>query len=189
MTRRPIGKVYAIAPQPPDAARTTYFDAGALKIGVEYRHVDPESLTADYTHDPAQLEALLAASAPGGFTDNGVSIHVVGSDDGHEYLRFDVFDDEPHYHYIHRGDEIVNNVVDYDVAAFGDMFTWAIACLHDRVATMIAVAGGGDLVSVLDQERWRSCVDTAAGLAARLRRAPSDEVWVPDVGEPEQQPT
>jgi hypothetical protein len=60
---------------------------------------------------------LLEKSPEGGFADEGVTIHVFDASDGHEYLRFDVFDDEPHYHYIHRtvGDTVVNNVIDFDV--------------------------------------------------------------------------
>ena len=37
-----------------------------------------------------------------------------------------MFDDDPHYHYIHAGDEIVNNVIDFDELAHGDMLPWAI---------------------------------------------------------------
>ena len=40
---RPPGTVYGIPPQPPDENSTTWFPAGALTIGVEYRDVDPEA--------------------------------------------------------------------------------------------------------------------------------------------------
>ena len=76
--------------------------AGAVTFGVEYRDVDPASLAATYEGNAAQLAELEERSPDGGFSDEGVSIHVCGTDDGHEYVRFDVFDDEPHYHYIHR---------------------------------------------------------------------------------------
>ena len=35
-----------------------------------------------------------------------LAIHVLGTDDGHEYLRFDVFDREPHYHYLHPAQQV-----------------------------------------------------------------------------------
>ncbi|HLX88537.1 MAG TPA: hypothetical protein VKR22_08815, partial [Acidimicrobiales bacterium] len=87
----------------------------------------------------------------GGFTDEGVSIHVNGTADGHEYLRFDVFDAEPHYHYNHPGEPVVNNVVEFDAVANGDMLDWALDCLRTRLPSMLAEAGGGDLVAAIDQ--------------------------------------
>jgi len=151
---RPIGKVYNIAPQPPDAAHTRWVPAGAITIGVEYRDVTPEALEELYGDDPDQLAELLAKSPDGGFADEGVSLHVCGAEDGHEYLRFDVFDGEPHYHYVHKvppGGEVVNQVVDYDVAGHGEMLTWAFACLRTRLPVMLPLAGGADLVARLDQ--------------------------------------
>ena len=97
-----IGKVYAIPPQPVDPENTRWFAAGVITIGVEYRDVDPEGLVETYKDNPDQLAELIERSPEGGFSDEGVSLHVAETDGGHEYLRFDVFDDEPHYHYIHR---------------------------------------------------------------------------------------
>ena len=91
---------------PAPAARgrrtTTSFPRARSTFGVEYRDVDPESLRATYAGNAEQLAELEARSPEGGFFDAGVSIHVCGADDGYEYLRFDCFDDEPHYHYVHR---------------------------------------------------------------------------------------
>src|SRR5262249_45075996 len=97
-----IGKVYTTPPQPPVEENTLYLPAGAVTFGVEYRDVDPDSLAATYADNAGHLTELEEKSAEGGFFDEGVTIHVCGTDDGHEYLRFDVFDDDPHYHYIHR---------------------------------------------------------------------------------------
>ena len=94
------------------------------RFGVEYRDLDPESLARDLHGQPASTSPSSREQSPeGGFTDEGVTIHVFDADDGHEYLRFDVFDDEPHYHYIHRtvDDTVVNNVIDFDAVAHGDM--------------------------------------------------------------------
>ena len=87
-----IGKVYGIPPQPPVEDRTHRVAAGAVTLGVEYRALDPESLRATYADNPEHLAELEARSPDGGFTDEGVSLHVWGTDDGHEYVRFDVFD-------------------------------------------------------------------------------------------------
>src|SRR5262245_13940501 len=161
-----IGKVYNIPPQPAVAENTRRLSAGAVTLGVEYRDVDPEGLVATYRDNPAHLAELLEKSPPGGFTDEGVSIHVWGTEDGHEYLRFDVFEAEPHYHYVHRSEEIVNNVVDFDVAANGDMLTWVLERLRTRLAEMLRQAGGAHLADKLDRGLVERAVDEAATIAA-----------------------
>jgi hypothetical protein len=169
-----IGKVYNIPPQPPAPQNTRYLPAGALTFGIEYRDVDPESLTATYEKDPAQLAELEEKSPEGGFTDEGVSIHVCGSDDGHEYVRFDVFDDEPHYHYIHRtpnGADVVNNVIDFDTAAHGEMLPWAIECLRTRLPAMLTEAEGDHLVPLLDSALVARVVDEVQRIAEQAQQA------------------
>jgi hypothetical protein len=166
---RPIGKVYAIPPQPPVPENTRYLAAGAIRIGVEYRDLDPESLVETYKDNPEQLKAMLDASPEGGFTDEGVSIHVCGAEDGWEYLRFDLFDDEPHYHYIHRGDAIVNQVIDFDTRAHGDMLPWAMDRIRTRLAEMLPQANGADLVPKLDQAAINRTVDEVEALAREAR--------------------
>ena len=170
-----IGKVYNIPPQPPVAEHTHVLPAGAVTFGVEYRDVDPESLAATYAGNEAHLTELEERSPEGGFTDEGVSIHVCGTDDGHEYVRFDVFDDEPHYHYIHRpepaGGEVVNNVIDFDRTALGDMLPWAIERLRTRLPAMLTEAGGGHLVPQLDKALIGGVVDDVETMAAGAREA------------------
>jgi hypothetical protein len=167
-----IGKVYGIPPQPPVDEQTHRVAAGAVTLGVEYRALDPESLRATYADNPAYLAELEARSPDGGFTDEGVSIHVWGSDDGHEYLRFDVFADEPHYHYVHNtgsAGEVVNNVVDFDVVASGDMLRWALECLRTRLPEMLRAAGGDRVAAAVDPEVVAHAVDDVARLAATVR--------------------
>jgi len=147
-----IGKVYGIPPQPPVAENTRHFPAGAVSFAVEYRDLDPTSLEETYKDNPAYLAELREKSPEGGFSDEGVTIHVFDASDGHEYLRFDVFDDEPHYHYIHRtvDDTVVNNVIDFDVTAHGDMFDWTFERLRTRLSAMLEQAGGVALAGRLD---------------------------------------
>ena len=159
-----IGVTYNIPPEPP-SERTTWLEAGALTIGVEYRDVDPEALVELYKDDPAQLQELLDKSPEGGFSDRGISIHVSETESGHEYLRFDVFEDEPHYHYVHPGPEVVNNVVVFDSFAHGDMLPFAIRCLRERLPEMLARAGGGHLVDRLDAGVLGPVVDNVEKLA------------------------
>jgi hypothetical protein len=169
-----IGEVYNMPPQPPVEANTTYFRAGAVTIGVEYRDVDPASLEATYAGDEAHLAELAARSPAGGFSDEGVSIHVCGTDDGHEYVRFDVFDDEPHYHYVHKtapGADVVNNVIAFDGVAGGDMLPWAIGRLRDRLGEMLTEAGGQDVAARLDDRLVARAVDEVEALAQQARAA------------------
>jgi hypothetical protein len=166
-----IGKVYGMPPQPPVAENTRYFPAGNLSIGVEYRDLDPEGLVETYKDDPAHLAELLERSPEGGFTDEGVSLHVCGAEDGHEYIRFDVFLMEPHYHYNHRGEPIVNNVIDFDVAAHGDMLPWALGCIRSRLDTMLPEAGGNHLVAGLDRDAVASALERIEPLAGQAQAA------------------
>jgi hypothetical protein len=166
-----IGEVYNMPPQPPVAEHTRYIDAGAVRIGVEYRDVDPASLAATYAGNAEHLSELEERSPEGGFTDEGVSIHVCG-DDGHEYVRFDVFNDEPHYHYVHRPSadgDIVNNVIAYDVVAHGDMLEWALERLRTRLPAMLRAAGGDAVAARVDEARLGRAVDEAEALARRAR--------------------
>lgn len=167
MTEPRIGVVYNIPPEPPSEADTEWLAAGALTIGVEYRNVDPDALIELYRDDPDQLREMLEKSPQGGFQDEGVSIHVRGAEDGHEYLRFDVFDTEPHYHYIHGGPEVVNNVVVFDTFAHGEMLPFALRCLRERLPQMLERAGGGHLVGALDPEVLRPVVDEVESRAER----------------------
>ena len=171
-----IGEVYAMPPQPPVPENTHYFPAGAVTLGVEYREVDPASLAATYADNAAHTAELEERSPAGGFSDEGVSIHVCGTEDGHEYVRFDVFDDEPHYHYVHQpgpAGELVNNVIPYDPVALGDMLTWAIERLRTRLATMLRAAGGADVAARLDEHLVAAAVDE---VEARARRAQTARV-------------
>jgi len=166
-----VGVIYTIPPQPPEDAMTQYLPAGVVSIGVEYRDLTPESLVETYKDNPKYLAELLEKSPPGGFTDQGISLHVVG-EDGHEYVRFDVFDDDPHYHYVHKtppGADPCNNIVKFDTVAHGDMLPWAIECLRHRLREMLTEAGGGELAARLDPAVLGPVVDEVAVLAHESR--------------------
>ena len=129
--------------------------------------MNPANLQA--TYGSSEFEAELFERWPeGGFTDEGVSIHVTDAADGHEYLRFDVFDAEPHYHYVHKtppGAPPVNNVVDFDVASHGEMLPWTIRCLQTRLPEMLVEAGAAHLVDQLDQSAVDRAIETVATMA------------------------
>ncbi|HEX4016173.1 MAG TPA: hypothetical protein VHX15_05490 [Frankiaceae bacterium] len=167
-----IGKTYNMPPQPADEAATTYLDAGAVSIGVEYRVVDPESLRETYQDNPQQLAELEERSPQGGFFAEGLSLHVVAKADGHEYLRFDLFDDPPHYHYNHPVASGVhtNNVVDYDTASNGPMLDWTLDRLRTRLPEMLRQAGGDAIAGQVDAEVLVPVLTEVARLASAATR-------------------
>jgi hypothetical protein len=111
-----------IWPQPPVEEATEYISAGPLTIGVEYRYLK--------TADP----------------EEGVSLHVCGEGPGGrvELLRFDCFEEEPHYHYMTEA-ERRQMVYPMDPAADGDPLEWALGRLAERMAPMLATAGAEHL--------------------------------------------
>jgi hypothetical protein len=169
-TAKRIGKVYNVPPMPPEASATRWLPAGVVTLGVEYREVDPAALAATYAGNAEHMAEIDEKSPEGGFSDAGVSIHVCGTDDHHEYLRFDVFDGEPHYHYVHRSGA-VNNVIDFDEHAHGEMLPWAVECLRHRLSAMLPHAGGEHLVAGLDDAVLQPVVDEVAALAQKAQDA------------------
>lgn len=157
-----LGQVYDVQPMAPDSEHTSYLDAGVLRIGVEYRKLDPAALEAYYSGD--DLAEVIEHSPDGGFVDQGVSIHVESVADDHEYLRFDVFDDDPHYHYVDKAAG-TNQVIGFDTAAHGDMLQWVIAQMRDRLGPMLEAAGAGHVAALLDRD---STDKIASDLAAYL---------------------
>jgi hypothetical protein len=131
-------------PIPPDRAKTAWVDAGALSIGVEGRVLDDDAVAAHLTN------VGQGGVAPASFDDQGGSIHVTSARTGEEFLRFDLFDREPHYHYI--GGDAYHRVVAFDTAAFGDMSDWVTFWLSDRLVPMLRQAGAADLAEEVDGE-------------------------------------
>jgi len=163
------GTVYTVAPIPPDPEHTTWVEAGALRIGVEYRVLDDGELEANY--EGRDMDEIRAALQDRTIQDNGVSIHVAGVDDGHEYLRFDLFEQDPHYHYIEPSGER-QTVVQFDRVAMGEMLPWALGQLRHRLPQMLERAGGKDLVPKLD----RASLDAGIARVEALARSAQAEL-------------
>jgi hypothetical protein len=168
MTRtRLIGIVREVQAQPPDEAATTWWDDGPLRFGVEYRMLTPESLRATYEGNDEQWALVQEQSPDGGFFDQGFSVHVKGGSDDWEYLRFDIFVDEPHYHYILRrlpGEGPLLNAVDYDAAANGPMVDWVAERIRHHLPEMLATARADDLSEAVRGVDFDASVE-------RIRRA------------------
>jgi len=169
------GTVYTVSPIPPDPEHTRYVEAGAVSFGVEWRLLDDAELAAHY--QGADMEEIQEALQGNKVEDNGVSIHVVGAADGHEYLRFDCFTDGPHYHYIEPSGE-KQTIVEFDPVAMGDMIAWTLVQLRTRLDVMLEHAGGAGIARTLDEARIEAglvevetlAADARAALAAQLER-------------------
>jgi hypothetical protein len=139
----PLGYKYDVVPIPPVEEATTYIDAGDVVIGVEFRRLTDE--VVDTTFD-AQIQAASGigeARPVSGLDEQGVSLHVLDASTRLEYLRFDNFDDDPHYHYIVPGSH--NVVIPFDTAASGDFITWALERIGSRLKEMLRQAGADQL--------------------------------------------
>jgi hypothetical protein len=168
-----LGHVYDVQPMAPDAQHTEYFDVGPLRLGVEYRRLDPAALQAYYSGD--ELKEVEDNSPDGGFTDEGVSIHVDSVADGHEYLRFDVFEDDPHYHYVDK-QAGTNTVIGFDRAANGAMMPWVLRQLADRIGPMLEAAGAAHVAARLDDDAGSRLVATLRAHLATVGIAVDPEV-------------
>ena len=144
-----LGQTYNVQPVPPDPEHTAYVDMPPLRVGVEYRIVDPAALEAAYEGD--DLAEIEEHSPEGGFSDEGLSIHIISIGDDHEYLRFDAFDDDPHYHYVDKTAG-TNTLVGFDVAAHGPVIPWVLGQLRERLAPMLTRAGAPHVAAELPSD-------------------------------------
>ena len=161
-------KRYNLMPVPPVQENTEYFDVGVLRIGVEYRVLTDEivaavrgRLDAARGNDPGQTS---------NFDDRGVSIHVFAVRDGKaaEHLRFDCFEDDPHYHYISH-EHKMNDVAGMDSFANGDHVQWALDRIRSHLPKMLDRARAGDVVPRIDHRALHDAFPRIAEAANRLR--------------------
>lgn len=144
-----VGTTYNVPPVPPDEASTDWFDFAPLRVGIEYRKVDPAALADVYRDNAEHMAEIDEHSPEGGFSDEGISVHVVA--DGHEYLRFDAFVDDPHYHYIDK-EAGTNTIVEFDQVAHGPVKPWVLTQLRSRLPEMLSHAGAAAVAETLALE-------------------------------------
>jgi len=83
-------------------------------------------------------------------TDRGPSLQVLGDVDGKrvQLLRFDCFEDEPHFHYDPQGK---NNRIFLNKTRVSDPIAWSMDYLRGNFASLIRIAGYGGLADRLDE--------------------------------------
>ncbi len=134
------GNRFAQLPIPMVPEHCVTVDAGAVQLLVESRRLTNAIIADRFGGDVD----------PGiEFDDQGASLHVCGTGDGLEHLRFDCFEKEPHYHYI---DNLAgaNTVVRIDELAVGDPVEFTLRCVGAHLSEMLrhsAPAGLADEVA------------------------------------------
>jgi hypothetical protein len=95
--------------------------------------------------------------AQDGFEAGGPTVRILGGADDHEYLRFDMFNKDPHYHYEPPAGE--ERIIMIDTVAEGDAVTWGITRIRERLLPMLVAAGGQDLADALDEPTLAAAAD------------------------------
>lgn len=134
-----VGTRYDVMPISAVPEQTHYVDAGPLSIGIEYRRLNQNVVSASFTQAELDAAGIDLANAS---DDAGVSLHVCERETKAEYLRFDAFA-TPHYHYITPGSHNVR--VLFDAVAGGDFLKWALERLQRRLPEMLREAGAESL--------------------------------------------
>ncbi len=142
---------YDVLPIPAIARYTRTFEAGCVTFGVEYRRLNEEIIAEEYGGDARAQFGNKTPDVLGDVIDeNGISVHVFGSEDDQEYLRFDCFADYPHYHYL-APNEGHQTVIQFDPVADGPMLPWALECMQSRLAVMLEHTGAPELANRVDR--------------------------------------
>jgi len=162
---------YEIMPIPPVEAQTRYFEAAPVSIGVEYRLLNDAIAARHIEDDAPDMEGVTALE------DCGVSLHVmITHEDGEqlEHLRFDCFDEEPHYHYIDwKGQS--NDMVRLDPIADGDPLVWALDRIRTRLPQMLERAGAPDAARRIDLAAVEAILPRVSEAAFRARYEHDDQ--------------
>ena len=123
-----------------------------VSFGVEYRRLDEQLIAEEYGADARAKFGNVTPESLGAVIDeDGISVHVFGTEDEQEYLRFDCFEDYPHYHYLapHEGHQ---TVTEFDSAAHGPMLEWVLDSLRLRLPQMLSHTGAPALASGVDMD-------------------------------------
>jgi len=156
------GKRFNVMPIPMITDHCLTVDAGAVQLVVESRRLTNEIIKETYQGNDG-----------GGphFDDFGATLHVCGAADGLEYLRFDCFENEPHYHYIQQ-ETGSNVVVRIDELAVGDPIEFSLACVADHLPDMLRHCGVADLADEVagQNHRVKAGVDEVRELMVRARQ-------------------
>jgi hypothetical protein len=166
-----LGMETPIRPIAPIEANMERFSAGQVSFGVEYRLLNKAITSAHMAEHTAEQIAANTAGLGGQIDTSGVSIHVFGPD-GCEYLRFDCFDDGPHYHYIDAGSP-TQRIIAMDLAANGEALAWTMSRLRTRLAPMLEEAGGAAVAREMQPQLVSAALEKVEAAALKASKAPA----------------
>jgi predicted DNA-binding ribbon-helix-helix protein len=91
--------------------------------------------------------------------DRGPSLRVYGDVEGKpvQLLRFDCFEQDPHFHYDPDGK---NNLLRMDKANVSDPITWSMDYLRGNVASLVRIAGYRALADEVDEAALTAALPT-----------------------------
>lgn len=141
--------------------------AGAVTLGIEYRWITDDTV--------AVVGLKLGADDE---YDDGICLHVFETDTDLEYLRFDCFDRQPHYHYIDNRRQ-QNTLVWFDRAANGDPVDWALQRIRTRLPQMLAEAGATELATRIDQLAMDEAIATVTEMCLANIKEKKREINLP----------
>lgn len=162
---------YDIMPIPPVEAHCERFRAGPIEVWVEYRLLDDAIAAAHQANEgfDGVVEQI---------DDRGVSLHVFGEPSPGaapiEYLRFDCFEEDPHYHYVDFA-QSTNEMVHLESVALGDPLEWALERIRIRLPQMLRRAGGASVAERIDAAAIEAVLPRVAEAAYRARFRDKDE--------------
>jgi hypothetical protein len=156
---------YDQMPIPPVEEHTEYFDAGVVRFGVEYRLLNDAIAAASATEGAGGGDR-----ADPGLDDRGVSLHVFAevAGESREVLRFDCFQEDPHYHYI-CWEARSNEMLHVDPVADGDPLAWALERIRTRLPQLLERAGAGEAAARVVQRQVDAVLPRVAEAAFRAR--------------------
>ena len=110
------------------------------------------------------VETRVLGAKEGGMASGGGSIHLFSGDRSRELVRFDCFDDEPHYHYLNHREQL-NTVWCFDGAVNGPMPRWVLSALRENLPGMLRAAGEEELARRVETEGFDASVLARVGQA------------------------
>jgi hypothetical protein len=164
MTSEKYYERYGGMPIPPMKQNMEVYEAGAISIGVEFRVLNNAVVRA------LGLGEIAASNAYPELDDHGVSLHVFvhTSEGNHERLRFDCFQNDPHYHYLSLPNK-TQDVIHLDCTVIGDPVAWALTMLRTRLVPMLLRADIDDAGLIVDHTAVEQILPKVTEAAFRAR--------------------
>jgi hypothetical protein len=97
---------------------------------------------------------------------------VLGEEDGtlKEHFRLDIFDAQPHYHYVYQQQNAQERVL-LDPTVTGDPLEWALSCLTNRLSQVLQHVGAAELAAKVDKAAIEAVLPDILAAVERAKHA------------------